>query len=170
MIFDCDGVLVDSEPLSTSVLAACLTAAGVATSAPEALERYRGKLLTEVGARRRAATGPTRCPTDSSATTSASARRRFATSLQPIAGARETVQAVIAAGAAVCVASQGKRAKTELTLTLTGLRDLFGADALFSADDVRARQAASGPVPARGRGDGRRRRSGPRSSRTPRSG
>ncbi len=51
-------------------------------------------------------------------------------------GARETVQAVKAAGVDVCVASQGKRAKTELTLSLCGLRDLFDDGALFSADDV----------------------------------
>ena len=37
----------------------------------------------------------------------------------------------------VCVASQGRLSKTELTLSLTGLRDLFGADAVFSAHSVR---------------------------------
>jgi beta-phosphoglucomutase-like phosphatase (HAD superfamily) len=36
----------------------------------------------------------------------------------------------------VCVASQGKLEKTELTLRLTGLRDLFAEDALFSAYSV----------------------------------
>jgi beta-phosphoglucomutase-like phosphatase (HAD superfamily) len=36
----------------------------------------------------------------------------------------------------VCVASQGRLSKTELTLGLTGLRDLFGPDALFSAHSV----------------------------------
>ena len=41
-----------------------------------------------------------------------------------------------AAGIAVCVASQGKRAKTELTLGLTGLRALFPDHAIFSAYDV----------------------------------
>lgn len=36
----------------------------------------------------------------------------------------------------VCVASQGQLAKTRLTLGLTGLRELFSPDALFSAYDV----------------------------------
>ena len=36
----------------------------------------------------------------------------------------------------MCVASQGSVDKTRLTLGLTGLRDLFGADALFSAYSV----------------------------------
>jgi HAD superfamily hydrolase (TIGR01509 family) len=135
VIFDCDGVLVDSEPLSTSVLAACLTAAGLATTASEALERYRGKLLTEVGQDAQARLGG---PLPDGFLPDYERERvaAFRNSLEPIDGARETVQAVIAAGAAVCVASQGKRSKTELTLTLTGLRDLFGPNALFSADDV----------------------------------
>jgi len=37
---------------------------------------------------------------------------------------------------AVCVASQGKLEKTRLSLELTGLRRLFGEDALFSAESV----------------------------------
>jgi beta-phosphoglucomutase-like phosphatase (HAD superfamily) len=46
------------------------------------------------------------------------------------------VKRVSAAGIAVCVASQGKVSKTRLTLGLTGLRDLFPAAALFSAEAV----------------------------------
>jgi beta-phosphoglucomutase-like phosphatase (HAD superfamily) len=43
---------------------------------------------------------------------------------------------VSAAGIAVCVASQGKLSTTQLTLGLTGLRDLLPAAALFSAKAV----------------------------------
>ena len=46
------------------------------------------------------------------------------------------MRAVRDAGIAVCVATQGEPEKTELTLRLTGLRPLFGADALFSAELV----------------------------------
>jgi hypothetical protein len=46
------------------------------------------------------------------------------------------VKRTIAADVAVCVASQGKLEKTRLSLGLTGLRDLFRADALFSAYSV----------------------------------
>lgn len=46
------------------------------------------------------------------------------------------MQRVKAAGLKVCVASQGRPAKTRLTLGLTGLRDLFPPGALFSAYDV----------------------------------
>jgi beta-phosphoglucomutase-like phosphatase (HAD superfamily) len=46
------------------------------------------------------------------------------------------VGSIKAAGVKVCVASQGKLEKTELTLKLTGLRDLFGEHELFSAYSV----------------------------------
>ena len=43
---------------------------------------------------------------------------------------------VRAAGVKACVASQGKVSKTDLTLSLTGLRDLFDEHELFSAHTV----------------------------------
>jgi HAD superfamily hydrolase (TIGR01509 family) len=42
VIFDCDGVLVDSEPISNRLLAEHLTAAGFPTTTDESLERYMG--------------------------------------------------------------------------------------------------------------------------------
>jgi HAD superfamily hydrolase (TIGR01509 family) len=136
VIFDCDGVLVDSEPLSTSVLAASLTAAGVPTSPQDALREYKGKLLREVTDDAGALLGVP-LPADFLENFERDREQAFRASLRAVPGAREAVEAVKAAGAAVCVASQGKRSKTELTLSLTGLRDLFADDALFSADDVK---------------------------------
>jgi HAD superfamily hydrolase (TIGR01509 family) len=54
-----------------------------------------------------------------------------------VPGAAEVVQGIRAAGIDVCVASQGKLAKTRLTLGLTHLRGLFPDDALFSAESFR---------------------------------
>ena len=45
VIFDCDGVLVDSEPISIAVLVEALAAAGVAMSEEEAYERFLGRSL-----------------------------------------------------------------------------------------------------------------------------
>ena len=45
VIFDCDGVLVDSEPISISVLVDALRIAGVTMSEAEAHERFLGKSL-----------------------------------------------------------------------------------------------------------------------------
>ena len=49
VIFDCDGVLVDSEGISNEVLARALSAAGLPTSASEALRDYRGLFLRRSG-------------------------------------------------------------------------------------------------------------------------
>ena len=51
VIFDCDGVLVDSETISNRVLAETLTEAGLATTPAEAVSFYKGRLLRDVTAR-----------------------------------------------------------------------------------------------------------------------
>ena len=50
VIFDCDGVLVDSEGISNDVLAAALRGVGVEISGQEAHDRYRGMFLSEIRA------------------------------------------------------------------------------------------------------------------------
>ena len=48
IIFDCDGVLVDSEPISNGVLAEMLAEQGLELSLAEARGRFQGLLLSEV--------------------------------------------------------------------------------------------------------------------------
>jgi beta-phosphoglucomutase-like phosphatase (HAD superfamily) len=48
VIFECGGVLVDSEGISDDVLAAMLTEQGLATTPAEAGRRYQGKLPSQV--------------------------------------------------------------------------------------------------------------------------
>lgn len=48
VIFDCDGMLVDSEVISNSVLARALTAEGLPTTLAQARREYQGLLLSEV--------------------------------------------------------------------------------------------------------------------------
>jgi len=135
VIFDCDGVLVDSEPISAAVLARALSSAGLLTSASQALDDYKGLLLSEAVARAEERLGAALAP-GFAAAFERDRTRELKRSLRPIAEAAVTVEALRAAGVSVCVASQGKLEKTELTLTLTGLRPLFGSDALFSAYSV----------------------------------
>lgn len=135
VIFDCDGVLVDSEPISNAVLAASLTRTGLPTSAEEAVREYKGMLLSEVAARAEQLLGRP-LPDGLLDDFERDREQAFRESLQAIPGARAAVQAVQAAGIGVCVASQGKLEKTEQTLTLAGLRDLFADGALFSAYQV----------------------------------
>ena len=48
VIFDCDGVLVDSEPISNGVLARLLTAEGLPTTLAESRRAYQGLMLSQV--------------------------------------------------------------------------------------------------------------------------
>jgi HAD superfamily hydrolase (TIGR01509 family) len=135
VIFDCDGVLVDSERISNLVLARALQTLGLAISAQEAHDRYRGMFLSEIRADAGRRLGFP-LPADFLETFERDREEAFRASLEPVPGAAATVRTVMAMGSAVCVASQGRLSKTELTLSITGLRDLFGADALFSAHSV----------------------------------
>ena len=47
VIFDCDGVLVDSEIISAQVSSDCLKEIGVELSAEQILETYRGKSVAD---------------------------------------------------------------------------------------------------------------------------
>jgi HAD superfamily hydrolase (TIGR01509 family) len=132
VIFDCDGTLVDSEGISTEVLARSLSEHGLATTAAEAQREYQGLLLSEIDALAGERFGR---PLASGwlETFERERAERFRRELRPVTGAAETVREIKAAGIAVCVASQGKLEKTRLTLELTGLRELFAEEQLFSA-------------------------------------
>jgi HAD superfamily hydrolase (TIGR01509 family) len=135
VIFDCDGVLVDSEVISNEVLARMLTQEGLPTMLSEARRACQGLLLTDVRDRAQARLGRP-FPPDWVAEYEHERDEAFRRELKPVDGAAEAVQRVKTAGMKVCVASQGQMAKTRLTLGLTGLRDLFPPGALFSAYDV----------------------------------
>jgi HAD superfamily hydrolase (TIGR01509 family) len=135
VIFDCDGVLVDSEPISGEVLARVLSECGLPTTVADAVAGYKGLILADVIRRAEERLGAA-LPPDFATRFEGARAEEFRRRLKPVPGAEEAVRAVAAAGIAVCVASQGKPEKTELTLGLTGLRDLFGEHALFSAYSV----------------------------------
>jgi HAD superfamily hydrolase (TIGR01509 family) len=132
VIFDCDGVLVDSEGISGEVLARALTAAGLPTSPADALHEYRGLLMADLIERAQTRLG---APLPVGFTDAFERDRavEFHRRLRPVPGACEAVRSLRAADVKACVASQGKLEKTELTLRLTGLRDLFAENELFSA-------------------------------------
>jgi len=135
VIFDCDGVLVDSEPISNGVLAELLTAQGLPMTLAQARAEFQGLLLSEVRSRAEERLGRT-LPEDWIAGYEREREAVFRRELRPVAGAAQTLARVRAAGVQVCVASQGKLAKTRLSLELTGLRELVPAEALFSAEQV----------------------------------
>jgi HAD superfamily hydrolase (TIGR01509 family) len=135
VIFDCDGVLVDSEVISNEVLARALTAEGLPTTLAEARRDYQGLLLGHIRSQAEEKLGRS-LPEDWLERYERDRAEAFHRELRPVPGATEAVKRIIAAEVAVCVASQAKLEKTRLSLGLTGLRDLFRANALFSAYSV----------------------------------
>jgi HAD superfamily hydrolase (TIGR01509 family) len=135
VIFDCDGVLVDSEVISNEVLASALSAAGLATTLAESRRDYQGLLLEDIVARAQERLGSA-LPAGWAEQFEDERSEAFRRELEPVAGAADAVRRISAAGVAVCVASQGKPEKILLSLELTGLADLFAREALFSAYSV----------------------------------
>ena len=135
VIFDCDGVLVDSEPISNTVLAQALTQIGLPTTPQQAISDYKGRHLRDVIEHAEQRLGGA-LPPGWVERFERDRADEFRRSLGPMPGAADAVRAARAAGLSVCVASQGRLEKTELNLSLTGLRELFDADAVFSAFSV----------------------------------
>jgi HAD superfamily hydrolase (TIGR01509 family) len=135
VIFDCDGVLVDSEAISNRVLAEMLTVEGLPTTLTQARREYQGLLLADVLCCAEEKLGRT-LPEDWLARYETERTTAFRRELAPVTGAAETVRRIAAAGIGVCVASQGKLSKTRLSLELTGLDRLFPETVRFSAYSV----------------------------------
>lgn len=131
VIFDCDGVLVDTELISNTVLAGLLSDAGLPTTLELCLRDYRGRSLTsvmELAERRHGAALPADIPERYYDAVEA----RFALELEPIAG---VVAALAAIDLPMCVASSGPHRKMAVTLRATGLWERFEG-AIFSATEV----------------------------------
>lgn len=135
VIFDCDGVLVESETISNRVLAEMLTVEGLPTTLAQARRQYQGMLLADIRARAEQQLGRM-LPQDWLARYETERDVAFRRKLEPVAGAAEAVRSIKVAGIGVCVASQGKLSKTSLSLRLTGLDGFFPKTARFSAYTV----------------------------------
>lgn len=136
IIFDCDGVLVDSEPISNGVLAQMLTEQGLPTTLPQARREYQGLLLGDVLTLAEQKLGhplPAGWLTRYERTRAAVFRRE----LRAVPGAADILRLVgRSRDVRACVASQGKLEKTRLTLGITNLAELIDEDAIFSAESV----------------------------------
>jgi len=131
VIFDCDGVLVDSEPLSNQVLAAHASAMGWKMDGPTSQSLFKGMTMKQIhvlfGGESLSEDWINQYYQDSFA--------RFKTDLQPVKGVEDLIKRVKVSGRKICVASQGPMRKMRLTLGITGLWDYFGGN-VFSAHDV----------------------------------
>jgi HAD superfamily hydrolase (TIGR01509 family) len=135
VIFDSDGVLVDSEVISNRVLAMLLTSSGLPMTLAETRRDYQGLLLDEIVTVTERRFGH-QLPADFLDRFQAERAEEFRQELKPVPGAADAVRRVQAGGVPVCVATQGKLVKTRMTLALTGLDQLIPSDAVFSAYSV----------------------------------
>lgn len=133
VIFDCDGVLVDSERLSVDLDATFLAEVGWPMSRAEIIDRFVGRTDAAMRAEIERHIGR-----DLDREWPALAERYvqlLADELQPVPGVASAIDAIQAAGLATCVASSGGHEKIRRNLELTGLRDRFG-ERIFSGEDV----------------------------------
>ena len=133
MIFDCDGVLVDSVGLAGEVLAEYLNDLGFAVTRQEATRRFGSGKMADYVARFERDTGK-HLPDKFEQELRSRRDETFRERLRPVEGAVELVQSL---GVPSCVASNGPMAQIELSLRIVGLHDHF-AGRIFSAYSVRA--------------------------------
>lgn len=131
VIFDCDGVLVDSEHITTRVLATLLNEMGLNLSAAALYDHFHGRSMSQCLA---LITGRLEKPLPE--TFIPTLRQRAAVALwaevTPIQG---VTRALARIPIPVCVASSGEYEKVQLTLGKTGLLSRFGSN-IFTVADV----------------------------------
>jgi HAD superfamily hydrolase (TIGR01509 family) len=121
VIFDCDGVLVDSEELSCRCLSDALRQIGVEMSTEQALKLFLGRSTAAVTEYCRAAGQPV--PANFLTDLAGQVRETFRSQLKPIQG----VGAVLAdLRLPHCVASSSDLERVRFSLELTGLARYFG--------------------------------------------
>ena len=142
VLFDCDGVLVDSEPITNRVLAEMLTELGWPLTTEESMRIFTGKAVKDEAALIEAKTG---FKIDTEWLRGFWVRRNEALDrdLVEIPGAPSAVRALLAAtdGRIAC-ASGADRHKVELQLEKIGILDAF-AGRIFSGHE----QPRSKPAP-----------------------
>ena len=131
IIFDCDGVLVDSEPLAMRVLLETIAAEGVEIDPDIAFRDFLGRSLTTIIANLNAAYG-LHLTDDALARMRANLYAAFTRDLKPMAG---LIDALAEIKVPVCVASSSQMERIRVSLSVTGLIDRF-EPAIFSASMV----------------------------------
>ena len=131
VIFDCDGVLVDSEVISCRAHAETLTRHGYPITADQVFDRFLGRSMRQATLEVEAEMGRS-LPDDFHTQVYAEIFRLFAASLQ----ATPHIEAVLAAMTLpVCVASSGPPEKISASLNRVGLYGRFAPN-VFSAVQV----------------------------------
>ncbi|WP_342151300.1 HAD family hydrolase [Methylorubrum sp. SB2] len=135
VIFDCDGVLVDSEPISLGVLTRGLNQIGLAIDIETVRARYAGTSMVSI-MQRVADEDGIRPPEGFSERVKAETLRAFEAELSAMAGIAE---ALAAFRLPFCVASSSDPVRLRCSLTLTGLLPYFDGRIFSSAEVARGK-------------------------------
>ncbi len=134
VIFDCDGVLVDSEPLSAAAMAASMRAIGLDASTEDAARRFTGLSLRSAMDSIAEQYGG-ELPGDFAPGYRTRLYESFERELAQVRGVAAAIDEIEAAGLATCVASSGEHERIAKALGLTGLAAGFEGR-IFSATEV----------------------------------
>jgi HAD superfamily hydrolase (TIGR01509 family) len=132
LIFDCDGVLVDSEPIATGALAEMITSLGHPMTLPDAVATFTGRSVADVLALIQKLLGSP-VPEEFGARHAQEVLARFRRELKPVPGVEDAIAALPYRR---CVASSSSPERLLLSLEVTGLAPLFGQN-VFSAVHVK---------------------------------
>jgi HAD superfamily hydrolase (TIGR01509 family) len=135
VIFDNDGVLVDSEPISNRLLAGYLTELGHPTSYEDSIRDYMGSALHRVHDLVLERTGR-RLPEDFDEVFHARVFAAFERELRPVPGVTRVLEKLAADGVPYCVASSGSHERIRVGHRTTGLDRWFTDERIFSSEDV----------------------------------
>ena len=134
VIFDCDGVLVDTEGIRDEVVSFLLKESGLHVAPEEVARRTTGLADTVMWAMFEAELGSP-LPADILERHLRMEDEKYRTELLPMPGVVEAVRYLTAAGLLICVASNGTLERMEVTLGVTGLSGYFG-DRVFGISQV----------------------------------
>ena len=132
IIFDCDGVLVDSEVISCRAHAATLNRYGYPITQDQVFDRFLGRSLRQANLEVEAELGRS-LPDDFSTQLLEELYRSFAAELEAVPHIHATLDTL---AQPVCVASSGTHERMRISLGRAGLYDRF-APHIFSATQVR---------------------------------
>ena len=133
VIFDCDGVLVDSEPITTRLIQRSLAAHGLALSLEEVMGSFVGGTMAGVFEKARGMGA--RLPEDWVDQIYAAMFEALAEEVELIPGAAAVLDALDAAGVPYAVGSNGPHDKMKITLARTGLAARLEGR-VYSREDV----------------------------------
>jgi HAD superfamily hydrolase (TIGR01509 family) len=135
VIFDNDGVLVDSEPISNRLLAAYLTELGHPTSYEDSIRDYMGSAMHRIHDLVQERTGR-RLPAEFDDVFHGRVFAAFERELEAVAGTVGVLEKLAVDGVPYCVASSGSHERIRVGHRKTGLDRWFEDSRIFSSQDV----------------------------------